>query len=152
MLKNVIFWSKVEQKRSPALVRAEFTEKVQKQFWIWSGFGSFLAPFLHFLEDVFLMFFGARFIRVFFACGAQSGPEMDPKEDSFGSCFQKKWENRKVRFDCTGAYGLHVSPRPGAPKATQNYSKKQVDSTNLLFQGKIGKWTKNDPPRGAVWA
>ena len=65
----------MEQKGGPALVRAEFTEKVQKQLWIWSGFESFLAPFLHFLEDVFLMFFGARFIRVFFACGAQSAPQ-----------------------------------------------------------------------------
>ena len=55
-------------------------------------------------------------------------PKMDPILDSFGSCFEKKTENGKVRFDRTGAYGLHVSPRPGTPKAAQNYAKKQMDS------------------------
>ena len=64
---------------------------------------------------------------------------MDPKGDSFGSCFQKKWENRKVRFDCTGAYGLHVSPCPGTPKATQNYAKKWMDSMNSFFLRKNQK-------------
>ena len=38
----------------------------------------------------------------------------------FLRCFRKKEENRKVRFDYTGAYGLHVGPRPGTPKAKQN--------------------------------
>ena len=70
----------MEQKAGPAPVRAECTEKVQKRAWIWSGFNSFVASFRHFLEDVFLMFFGARFIRVFFACGAQSGPQASKME------------------------------------------------------------------------
>ena len=63
--------------------------------------------------------------------------EMDPKGDSFGSCFQKKIENRKVRFDCTGAYGLHVNPRPGTPKATQNPSKKLDGFQDPFVLGKI---------------
>ena len=79
----------MEQKGGPAPVRAEFTEKVQKKLWIWSGFDSFVAPFLHFLEDVFLMFFGARFIRVFFACGAQSSPR-PPKMEA-------KWSRNSGR-------------------------------------------------------
>ena len=73
--------------------------------------------------------------------------EMDPKGNFFGSRFQKKCENRKVRFDCTGAYGFHVNPRPGTPKAARNYSKKQMDSMNLLFLRKIGKLKKNDTQR-----
>ena len=52
-----------------------------------------------------------------------------------------------MRFDCTGAYGLHVSPRPGTPKATQNYTKKQMDSMNRLFLPKSRKLTKNDTQR-----
>ena len=59
-------------------------------------------------------------------------PEMDPRVDSFGNCFQNKKENRKVCFDSTGAYGLHVSPRCGAPKAPQKYTKKNTDSRNLF--------------------
>ena len=55
---------------------------------------------------------------------------------TFGNCFQKMRENRKVRFDCTGAYGLHLSPHRGVPRATQNYIKKQKDSRNLFFYGK----------------
>ena len=54
-----------------------------------------------------------------------------------------------MRFDCTGAYGLHVNPGPGAPEAPRNYSKKQMDSMNLLFLGKIGKLTKHDPPKAS---
>ena len=65
--------------------------------------------------------------------------EMDPKVDSFGRCFLKKKGIRKVCFDCTGAYGLHVSPRHGAPKVTQNYFVKLNG-----FQAKIRKLTKND--------
>ena len=52
-----------------------------------------------------------------------------------------------MRFDCTGAYGLHVSPRLGTPKATQHYTKKQMDSMNRFFLPKIRKLTKNDTQR-----
>ena len=64
-------------------------------------------------------------------------PKMDPRVDSFGNCFQKKKENQKVRFDCTGAYGLHVSSRREAPKATQNYPQKPDRFQEPCFLRKI---------------
>ena len=100
-------------------------------------------------------FFYLYFCILFFTQNQDSnenGHRNGPQSGLFWELFPEKMKKWEVRFDCTGAYGLHVSPRPGAPKATQNYSKKQVDSMNLLFRGKIGKWTKSDPPRGAVWA
>ena len=72
-------------------------------------------------------------------------PKMDPTFDSFGSCFRKKKENRKVRFDCTGAYGLHVNPRPGTPKAKQNPPKKPDGFQDPFFLEKNRKMTKTDP-------
>ena len=63
--------------------------------------------------------------------------KMDPRLDSFGSCFQKKKENRKVRFDYTGAYGLNVNPRPGTPKATQNPPMKKDGFQEPFFLGEI---------------
>ena len=78
-------------------------------------------------------------------------PKMDPKGDSLGSCFQKKKGNRKVRFDCTGAYGLHVSPRCGAPKAAQKYTKKHTDSRNLFVLRKNRKFMKNDTQKVSKW-
>ena len=69
-------------------------------------------------------FFPTCFPHPFFhtklRCSMKVVPKMDPIFDFVGTCFQKKKETRKVCFDCTGAYGLHVSPRPGTPKATQN--------------------------------
>jgi len=59
--------------------------------------------------------------------------KMDPIFDSFGSCFRKKKENRKVRFDYTGAYGLHVNPRPGTPKAEQNPPSKTYGFQDHFF-------------------
>ena len=59
--------------------------------------------------------------------------KMDPKLTLLGAV-----------FDCTGAYGLYMSPHRGAPKATQNYTKTQTDCRNLFFPGKIRKCTKND--------
>ena len=59
---------------------------------------------------------------------------MNHKGESFGSSFQKKKENRKVRFDCTGAYGLHMSPSRGAPGATQKSRKKVAPPQNLFFR------------------
>ena len=87
-------------------------------------------------------------------------PKMDPRVDSFGSCFQKKRENRKVRFDCTGAYGLHVSSRRGAPKATQNYTQKQDWFQKPFFrasffgtQSRDFQWkrTRNGPQSWLFW-
>ena len=47
--------------------------------------------------------------------------ETEPQYDLFRSRLQKASENREVRFDCTGACGLHVSHRHGTPKEAQNY-------------------------------
>ena len=71
-------------------------------------------------------------------------PKMNPRVDSFESCFQKKKEMQKVCFDCTGAYGLHVSPRCGSPKAAQKYTKKHTDSRKVFVQRKNGNLPKND--------
>ena len=81
-------------------------------------------------------------------------PQNTPKVDTFGSCFQKMKENRKVRFDCTGAYGLHMSPHRGAPRATQNYTKKQTDHRNLFFLGKKSENIQKVTPKRSpnAWA
>ena len=57
-------------------------------------------------------------------------------------CFFSKIQSQQMSADCTGAYGLRVSPRRGAPKATQNYSIERPDSrlcvrstTNLKTDG-----------------
>ena len=76
---------------------------------------------------------------------------MDPRLVSFGSCFRKKEENRKVRFDCTGAYGLHVSPRPGTPKAKQNPPKKPDGFQDPFFLETNWKMTKTDPRKVSKW-
>ena len=81
----------------------------------------------------------------------ENGPQNKPKVDICGSCFQKMRENRKVRFDCTGAYGLHLSPHRGVPRATQNYIKKQTDSRNLFFLRKIRKYAKSDTRKVSKW-
>ena len=78
-------------------------------------------------------------------------PKMAPRLGSFGSCFLKKKENRTVRFDYTGAYGLHVNPRPGTPKATQNPSKKLDGFQDPFFLGTIWKITKTDPRKVSKW-
>ena len=78
-------------------------------------------------------------------------PKMDPRVDSFGSCVQNKKENKKVRFDCTSAYGLHVSPRPGAPKATQNYPQKPDGFQEPFFLRKIREITKTDTRKVSKW-
>ena len=77
--------------------------------------------------------------------------EMDPKVDSFGRCFQKKKGNRKVCFDCTGANGLHVRPRHGAPKVTHNYFKKLNGFQEPSFPRKIIKLTKSDTRKVSKW-
>ena len=46
-------------------------------------------------------------------------PEMEPDDDLFKSFFQTEGEPRQIRFDYTGARGLHVSPRNGMPKVAQ---------------------------------
>ena len=77
--------------------------------------------------------------------------EMDPTVDCFGRCFQKKKGNRKVCFDCTGAYGLHVSPRHGAPKVNQNYFHKLNGFQERSFPRKFRKLTENDTQKVSKW-
>ena len=107
----------MEQKGTPVPVRAQGTEKVPKKLWILSGFDSFFAPFRHFLEDVFLMFFGARLIRVFFALGAQIGPrgsqnggKMEPKRCPGAPCGM--CQNHSIY--CAGGLQGGLGKTPGA--------------------------------------
>ena len=98
------------------------------------------------------LFFGSFFsykIKISYGNGPQNGP----KVDTFGSCFQKMTENREVRFDCTGVYGLHMNPHRGPPRATQNYTKKQTDSRNFFFFEKSKNIQKVTPKRSPnAWA
>ena len=48
--------------------------------------------------------------------------DMGPEGDFLEALFSGITEGRKVRFDCTGAHGLHVSPRRGTPKVARNYA------------------------------
>ena len=59
--------------------------------------------------------------------------EIEPEVDCFKSSFQKTQRNRKVRFDCTGAYRMHVSPRRETPQAAQNYVKQTHTKSRNLF-------------------
>ena len=69
--------------------------------------------------------------------------EMEPEGDCLKSSFHKSSETREVRFDCTGACGLHVSPRHGAPQAARYYVTKRVDSKNLVCPRNIRNLTNN---------
>ena len=100
---------------------------------------------------LFWYLFFASFVSHKIEISYENGPQNGSKVITFGSCFQKMKENRKMRFDCTGVYGLHMSPHRGAPRATQNYTKKQTDSRNPFFLGKIRKYTKNDPQKVSKW-
>ena len=59
--------------------------------------------------------------------------EMEHQGRFVRSCLQKTSGNREVRFDFTSAYGLHVSPRHGAPKEAQNYIKNILRLQEPLF-------------------
>ena len=50
-----------------------------------------------------------------------------------GATIQKKYEKGKVCLDCTGVYGLHMSPYHGMLSATQNRRKKPPHSLNTFF-------------------
>ena len=76
----------------------------------------------------------------------ENEPQNEPKVNTFGSRFQKMREDRKVRFDYTGAYGLQMSPHRGTPRATQNYIKKQLFQ-KPFFPRNNWKLTKMNPER-----
>ena len=76
---------------------------------------------------------------------------MEPKWGLVGPTFQKKCENEKVRLDCAGAYGLHMSPSLKAPDATKKSQKKQMCFKYAIFSSKIRKCLKNDLPTVSKW-
>ena len=77
--------------------------------------------------------------------------KMEPKRGLVGPTFQKKCENEKVRLDCAGAYGLHMSPSLKAPDATKKSLKnKCVSSTHFVHQ-KYKKCCKNDLQNVSKW-
>ena len=76
---------------------------------------------------------------------------MEPKWGLVGPTFQKKCENEKVRLDCAGANGLHVSPSLKAPDATTKSQKKQMCFKYVIFSSKILKYLKNDLPTVSKW-
>ena len=96
---------------------------------------------------LFSYLFFASFFSHKIEISYENGPQNTPKVDTFGSCFQKMRENRKVRFDCTGAYGLYMSPHRGAPKATQNYTKNKLIAETFSFQEKSENVQKTTPER-----
>ena len=57
--------------------------------------------------------------------------KMEPKWGLLGSTFQEKCENEKIRLDCAGAYGLHMSPSLKAPDAKSQ--KKQMCFKYVIF-------------------
>ena len=78
-------------------------------------------------------------------------PKIDPIVDSFRNCFQKKRENKKVRFDYTGAYELHVSSHREAPEATQNSPEKTNRFQEPFFLRKIRTITNTDSRKVSKW-
>ena len=77
--------------------------------------------------------------------------KMEPKWGLAGPNFQKTCENEKVRLDCAGAYGLHVSPSRKALDATKKSQKKQMCFKYAVFSSKVQKCLKNDLPNVSKW-
>ena len=76
---------------------------------------------------------------------------MEPKWGLVGPTFQEKCENEKVRLDCAGAYGLHMSPSLKAPVAAKKIHKKQMCFKYAIVSSKIRKCLKNDLPNVTKW-
>ena len=76
---------------------------------------------------------------------------MEPKWGLAGPNFQKTCENEKVRLDCAGAYGLHVSPSRKALDATKKSQKKQMCFKYAVFSSQVQKWLKNNVPNVSKW-
>ena len=58
--------------------------------------------------------------------------------------FHKSYENGKVCFDCTGAYGLHMSPSLGALRVTKKLKKKATHFRTVFFNKKTRKMLKQE--------
>ena len=59
--------------------------------------------------------------------------------------FQKKCENEKLRLDCAGAYGLHMSPSLGALRVIKKLKKKATNFRTALFRKKTKIFKKRAP-------
>ena len=77
--------------------------------------------------------------------------KMEPKWGLAGPNFQKKYENEKVRLDCAGANGLHVSPSRKALDATKKSPKKKMCFKYAVFSSKVQKCLKHDLPNVSKW-
>ena len=69
--------------------------------------------------QLFLGIFWSAFFHPSITFWTRIVSKMDPKLCLVGPTFRKKCENEKVRLDCAGAYGLHVSPSLKTPDATK---------------------------------
>ena len=70
--------------------------------------------------------------------------EMEPEGDLFRSCFlEKKTGHRKMSFDCTGAHGLHVSPRRGGGSKITSKTHTHTPHKGTFFSKGNAKKTTN---------
>ena len=70
--------------------------------------------------------------------------EMEVVRTLWEALFHKSYENGKVRFDCTGAYGLPMSPSLGALRVTKKLKKKTTHFRTFFLNKKTRKILKND--------
>ena len=77
--------------------------------------------------------------------------KMESKWGLVGPTFENKCEHEKVRLDCAGANGLHVSPSLKAPDATTKSQKKHMCFKYVNFSSNISKYLKNDLPTVSKW-
>ena len=94
---------------------------------------------------LFSYLFPASFFSHKVVISNENGLQNGPKVDTFGSCLQKMRENKKVGFDCTGEYGLHMHPHREPPRATQNYTKKKLIPETFFFSEKSEIYKKWHP-------
>ena len=67
-----------------------------------------------------------------------------------GFTFQKQCDNEKVRLDCAGAYGLHVSPSLKALDATKK-SQNKICFKYAICSSKVQNCLKNELPNVSKW-
>ena len=86
-------------------------------------------------------FFSNHFLKPFFHTNITFWIKFDSKMDPFCTLrrafFKENYENRKVCLDCTGVYGLHMSPSRGLLWATQKSKKNRNIFQNRFLATKI---------------
>jgi len=75
-------------------------------------------------------------------------PKMEPKYGLREPIFHKDLKNRKVCLDCTGVYGLRMSPSREARRSTQKSKKKGSLLPKCLFEGENAKICEKMIPKG----